>query len=173
MNTNGFIILIRRLLINRIFVITNVFGLSVGISSAILLALIVSFELSFDGYHQDSDRIYRLISQDVGRGQVTYDPGVPFPLRESFTSDFAEVEYFTMIDANSPGGLVTIEKEGRKNSYNEEGNIIAFVHPEYFKIFDYRVISGDIMAAMSTPNTVAISENLAEKYYGDSKDVLN
>lgn len=167
MNFNSIKIILRRLSRSKAYVLTNIFGLSVGISTVLLIGLIINFNLSFDNYHPNAKRVYRLAINDQSDGDEGYDTGIPFPLRETFSKDFAEVEYFAMIDANSSNGLISIEENGSKSKFDEESYTVAFVQPDYFEIFKYQTLAGNLNAAMTKPGTAVITKKLAEKYFND------
>src|SRR5258708_10817996 len=64
---------------NKIISLINILGLSIGISSALIIYLIVQYDLSFDKFEPDSERIYRIVSE----GPNWHNRGVPAPLHEA------------------------------------------------------------------------------------------
>ncbi|MEM7108255.1 MAG: ABC transporter permease [Bacteroidota bacterium] len=144
----------------------NILGLSIGITSALIIASIIRFDLSFDNYHELKDRTYRLVSDDVTKEKRS-DPGIPYPLRLTFQEDFPEVEYLTMVDNNILTGLVSVTSGGDENIFEEEDRHQAFVMPDFFKIFPRDFLVGDPGKAFANGNSVVLSKTLAEKYFDD------
>ena len=157
----------RNLTKHKTHTLINVLGLSVGITSALVIFMILRFDLSFDNYHDDSERIHRLVVDDHTGGEQAHDPGIPYPLRLSFKEDFPGVEYLTMVDDNALYGLVTIEKDGERVKFMENTRNQAFVMAEYFEIFKYEFLYGDPNKVFENNHSVVLSKGLAEKYFGD------
>lgn len=158
---------LRNLKKNKTHTLINVFGLSAGITSALLIFMILRFNLSFDNYHEDPGRIYRLVVDDYTDGKLSHDAGIPYPLRLSFEDDFPGVESLTMVDDNALYGLVTLEREGEKVKFLEDSRNQAFVMPGYFDIFKYEFLVGDPKKVFEHKKSVVLSKGLAEKYFGD------
>lgn len=148
----------------------NIAGLSIGICAAIIIYFIVSFDLGFDSYHDDSDRIYRLVQHEFMNGEIDYDPGIPYPLRLEFQNEYPEVEALAFVDQNG-GSLINVMKDGKKIKYENEGIGVAFTMPSLFEIFKYEFLLGD-PNSLSEPNHVILSKQVAERYFGDYKDAL-
>lgn len=149
----------RNLIRNKLYTALNVFGLIIGITSAIFIYLFVQNELNFDTFHEFGDRIYkvsRLMEQEIG-DEVVGITSAPF--RSGLEQDFPEmIELATHI---GPGdGVVTI---GDKN-FKE--NRLYMADENFFQVFSYPLIAGDAKTALSRPNTVILSKQTAEKYFG-------
>src|SRR5678816_1374611 len=76
---------------NKAYAFISVFGLSLGITAAILIFSFVHYQLSFDNFHSDANRIYRIVSE-FHNETTEYQPGVPQPLGEAFRNDFSFAE---------------------------------------------------------------------------------
>ena len=157
----------RNLIRNKVHTLINITGLSIGITCAMVIFMILRFDLNFDSYHDDPERIYRLVVDSHTDKGVSRDPGIPYPLRLSFKEDFPEVEFLTMVDDNAINGLVTIEKDGEQVKFQETTRNQAFVMPEYFDVFNYKFLIGDPKRVFENGNSVVLSKGLAEKYFGD------
>src|SRR5688572_3715772 len=77
---------------NKIFSIINLLGLAIGISAALVIYLIVSHDLSFDKFHKDGDRIYRVVSDLRFPGQDFKNSGVPAPMPEAARKELTGIE---------------------------------------------------------------------------------
>lgn len=144
----------------------NISGLSIGIAGSIILFLIVSFHLSFDGFHSKKDRIFRVANQSKGNNGNEYTAGIPNVLPDAFRNDFPEAEEVIFTSYRS-GGLITIPgKNGEEpKKYSAEKGIVYTV-PGYFNLFDRTSVSGDPIKALDEPNEAVISDELAKQYFG-------
>lgn len=165
-------IIYRRLLKNKGYALINILGLSVSIASALIILMIISFDLNFDNYHSDSERIYRLIQHENLNGEFGTDSGMPFPLRKSFKEDFTDTETMVMVDNHATAGIVKVEIDGKPIRFDEDDEKMAFVMPDYFELFNYEIIAGDIKDPLAKPNTIVIAQSLAEKYFDVYTDAL-
>jgi len=149
----------------------NVMGLAVGIAASILVYFIVSYDLSFDTHHKDVNRIYRLVQNEINQGEVSYESGIPYPLRLSFKNEYPEVEALTLVDQNS-GNLIKVESEnGEVRTFEKDGTQVAFTMPDFFEIFNYEFLLGD-PASLKEEGNVIISKRLAELYFGSYEVAL-
>src|SRR5882757_6090080 len=90
---NNFKLLFRSLWRNKSFSLLNISGLAVGIAVSLLIFLLIRYELSFDGWHSNRDRIYRVISVEAYRnGTTSYDGCAPTPLADALRREFPQAE---------------------------------------------------------------------------------
>lgn len=172
---NYFITAVRNLWRSKGSTIINLSGLTLGIASSLVLFLMVRFQSSFDNFHSKKDRIYRVVTSSDGNQGRDYTPGVPPALPEAFRNDFPEAEE-VLFTSYRDGGLVTIpQKDGEPKKYEEERGIV-YTQPNYFNVFDRKVLSGDGAKALDDPNEAVISKKAALKYFGKEDalgEVLN
>ena len=142
----------------------NILGLVVGLTCFILIMLYVQFELSFDNFHENKDRIYRVIhrSNDFYMGS-NYFSVSPAPLAEAMMEDMPEVQYASCACSQTDRLLTNKDKK-----FYESG-IIA--DENFLNIFSFKLLRGD-KSSLSEPNTIYLTEKLAKKYFGQS-DPLN
>ncbi len=88
---NYFKIAFRNFWKHKIFTLINIVGLSIGISAAIVIYLIVNFDFSFDKFHKDGDRIYRVVTDFVFAGEPIENSGVTGPLGEAVKNEVTGV----------------------------------------------------------------------------------
>ena len=143
----------------------NVFGLSIGLASCILIFIFIRHELSFDRDYANGDRVYRVVSQwKYTDGNDFYSQGVPIPLTPAMRSDFSQFEKVAAIQQT--GGTIKVaEKNGRAEIKTIED--MYYAEPSFFEIFDYNWLAGEPNQALKAPNTVALSEKMANTYFGD------
>src|SRR5258706_8394521 len=89
---NYLITALRNLRRNKIFSLINVLGLSIGISAALVIYLIVQYDFSFDKFQKDGDRIYRVVTDMKFAGEPFNNSGVPFPLPEAARKEVSGIE---------------------------------------------------------------------------------
>lgn len=160
----------RNLLRDKTSALLNLAGLTLGITCSIILMLIISHHSSFDQFHRNKERIYRVVYQGEDNGNTTFHAGIASPLRDAFVNDFPEAEevLFTSYRANA---LIRVPQSGQSDAkYVEEAGVV-FGESSYFRIFDHSILSGDAQASLDEPNKAVISTRLAKKYF-NSTDVL-
>lgn len=146
---------------HKSFSLINIAGLAVGMACFILIMLYVQFELSFDRYHANADRIYRVVAHQPGNFFIGTDHFAVTQaiLGKTLTQEFPEVQHaVTLDDFNNT--LVTI---GEKSFYE---NDIILADSEIFAIFTFPLLQGDSSTALSEPFTAVLSEATARKYFG-------
>lgn len=153
---------------HKSFTIINVIGLALGICCALLIYLLVNLHTSFDQYHRQADNTFRLVT-DIYFGDILHTPGVPIPLAEAIKEEIPQVEKITAYSSMSRV-MIAVEKNGKKKKYKDDDVAGAFVQPAFFDIFDYTWKQGE-PAALEEPNTVAISEKVAEMVFGQQNPV--
>jgi len=143
----------------------NIAGLSMGLAVCILIFLWVQDELSFDRFHENADRIYRVV-KDVkqSNGDIKKDAVTPWPLGAALVEDFPEIKKHARF-RNLSRRLITYESETGDRSFYEDGVCVA--DPSFLDIFSFPLMKGDPSTALTKPNTVVITEEIAEKYFGN------
>lgn len=163
----------RNLVKNPSITAINVIGLAIGISAFLGIMSIVQYELSFNRDIPDSDRIYRVYSQFTGTYQGV-NRGItekaPDYIKENFTG-LAYVSKFRTVSMDA-----TILKKGQTKDQTIDIEAI-FCDAEYFKVINqYEWLAGDPQHALEEPNSVVLTDNQAEIYFGkqnDWKEVLD
>jgi putative ABC transport system permease protein len=149
---------------HKSFAVINISGLSLGMAGALVLFLLVRFELSFDTFHPNVDRIYRVLSGSPKEVKKTGDAATPTGLMPVLQDEFSEIDKvgvaFRINDAQTQ-----IEVNDRLTRESH----VYFITPSFFEIFHFPWKVGDPQKALSQPGQVAISEDLAQKYFaGDA-----
>jgi len=141
----------------------NIASLAVGLSCCILILLYIRYEFSYDKYHNDAQYIYRVVREHQGRS--VWDNSSEHPLAASLKENFPEVVKATRVKKNDEVGVV----EYNSKRFNEEG--IYFVDKDFLEIFTFPLVSGDIHTALNEPFSVLITQEMAEKYFGNEEPV--
>lgn len=166
----------RNLLRHRVYSLINISGLSIGIASCLLIFIVVNYELSYDKFQPNYERIYRLVSTGKrADGSMSYNPGVPVPAVEALKADFPQFEKLVPVNTssqtlvavlgNNPNSEVALSKK-----FIEE-RISAFTYPEYFDIFQAKFLAGSA-AVLREPESMILDKSSAEKYFGNWKTAM-
>ena len=146
--------------------IINIFGLALGISCGLLIFSLVKHHLSFDNFHHDSDRVYRIVTEQH-RDQISYTWGVPAPLGKVFRDDYTFSETVARIFTFEEK-LISIEDNGQLKKFKDE---VAFAERDFFEIFNYPMTEGNIQSALNNPGSAVITQKIAKKYFGDENPI--
>ena len=153
---------------NKAYAFINIIGLSLGIACGLVIFTLVTYHLSFDNFHANKDRIYRVVTE-FHTESIEYQEGVPQPLGKAFRSDFTAAEKVARVMLNHKV-LISFTDKSELKKFNEENNV-AFAEPEFFDIFNFPLIAGDIKTALNEPNTAIVTQNIATKYFGSENAV--
>jgi len=155
----------RNLLKHKSFSFINIAGVAIGLACFLLLAIYVKDELSYDRYNANAERIYRMsrtfLSKD-GTASLRLGHVAP-PFGPLVKQDFPEVEQ--VVRLLETGALVRYGD----NVFNEENMFAA--ESNLFKVFDFKVLSGNPDKALENPFSIMFSRPMAEKYFGKENPV--
>jgi putative ABC transport system permease protein len=146
----------------RTYSLINILGLAVGLALFSLTTGFTIFQLGFNKFHQDADRIYCVVqvlpSGETGKRHSAWTRS---PLRKLLKDKFAEIEDATRWIYTGR----TVVRQGEKKFYAEEGSI-WIVDPNFLTFFTFEMISGDPATALKEPNSIILPESTARKYFG-------
>jgi ABC-type antimicrobial peptide transport system permease subunit len=165
---NYFITAWRNIIRNKAFSFINVFGLSIGISAALVIFLIVHYEFNFDKFEKNQDRIYRVVIDAKFNGIEGHNAGVQAPLSNAVQSDVTGVDLSVPLrqfqgDATAK---VSIANKGEAVPlvFKKQDNII-FTNPQYFQLLNYNWIAGSKRTALVDPFSVVLTQSRAQQYF--------
>ena len=161
---NYFKIAARNLWRNKTFSAINIFGLALGISTCLLIMLYVQNELGYDRFHEKSDRIVRVVFKGSIQGEKMKEANVMPPVAQAFKKDFPEVQEATRFRKYGFPRVSYGNKTFKESSF-------AFADSNFFQVFTFPLLKGDKNTALLEPNTIVISETVAEKYFGKEDPV--
>ncbi|MEO1049255.1 MAG: ABC transporter permease [Bacteroidota bacterium] len=141
----------------KIYSIINLLGLSIGLAVAMLIMLFVSDELSYDQFHRQSDRIYK-ISTYTSNGQ--YLETNAWPVAHKLQTEFPEVESVVYIRRTGPSMMVN--HDGKRNKHDG-----YYAGETFFNIFSFDLIEGSPEKALTAPYSIVITEEMKASYFGD------
>lgn len=163
---NYFISALRTFRHNKAFTLINVLGLSVGISAALVIYLIVQYDFSFESFQRDKDRLYRIVTSIHQSGAEFLNSGVPYPLPAAVNKELTGIEasasFFT--DAVS-GTIIPATGNAHPAVYKDQRSIIL-ADSNYFKLFPfYKWLAGSPAKAFSQPYQTVLSTARAKLYF--------
>ncbi len=140
----------------------NIFGLAVGLASCLLITLYVLDELSYDRYNAKANRIYRIHTDVKFGGNDNQSAVTADPIGPTLKQDYPQVEQFVRLHQR---GTWLVKRAGSTNSLREDN--ITFADSTLFDVFTLPLISGNPKAALTSPNTIVISESAAKRHFGE------
>ena len=157
-------IVLRQLQRNKVHTFINIAGLAIGIAATMLLTLFVFDEFSYDDFHENADRIYRITHTRKLKGTVEASANAPLALRPALAVDFPQFAETARLMRET---ALIVE-------YNQQQFVekdFFFADPEIFKIFSFYFISGTPETALQASNGLVITETVASKYFGTSDPI--
>jgi putative ABC transport system permease protein len=157
----------RNLLRNKSYAAINVIGLAIGIAACLLIFLIVHFETSFDNFHSKKDRIYRVVTAFSNPDGIHLSSGTPLPIAEGLRIDFPQLKDVAAIFQND-GSHYSIGNSSKGEPVKKfKEDEAYYAEPQFFNIFDFGWLAGDKKTALTDPNTVVLTQDEADKFFGD------
>lgn len=160
---NYLVITLRNLRKYKIYTGINVLGLAIGMACCILILLYIRDELSYDTYHVNADRIYRVTREwHNASGETSLHLGhVAPPISPLLKQDFPEIEQAVRL-LNVSNSVVSF---GETRFVEQQ---FFFADAELFEIFTLPLVQGDPQTALADPRNVVITTEMAQKYFGDA-----
>jgi putative ABC transport system permease protein len=143
------------------FTFLNTFGLAIGISGALLIALYIYDELSYDKMFADADRIHRVNADIKFGGEDRKFAVTPAPMAETIDNDFSEVELTTRFRTRGSALVRKVDSE-----VNIKEQQATYVDSTFFEMFGIDLLAGDLKTALKLPNTLVLTKTAAEKHFG-------
>ena len=154
---NYFLIAIRNLKKYKEYSLINILGLSIGIACCVIIMLYVRNEISFDEYHEKADRIYRIeYSERFGENEI-YNVRTPAHWGPALKNDYPAIENFVRL--KPPRSRWMVKYEDRL--FFEKG--FVFADSTIFSVFDFELVRGNPKDVLEAPNTVVLTEEMAQK----------
>lgn len=171
MFNNHFKIAARTLMRNKLHTAINVLGLAIGISACFTIFQIVQHEYSFDTFHPDKERIYRVYTRFTGQFEGT-NPGVSAPLAQAVKEQIPSVEIVAPMIRSWRTNAELMDANTLSKTFRDKENI-CFVEASYFDLFSsYEWLAGNPKSALEQPNQVVLLESTAVLYFGDALSAM-
>jgi putative ABC transport system permease protein len=151
----------RQLIKHKGFSIINVSGLALGMTACLLMLMFVVNETSYDNFHLDRDRIFRVITDWGNEGSRMKFAGAMPAIAPTLNEEFPEVEAAARVKKMN----VSVITDADNQSFNEEN--VFYGDPEIFDIFNWRLLKGDKQNVLDEPYSAVLSYKIARKYFGN------
>ncbi|MFC0875259.1 ABC transporter permease [Saccharicrinis sp. FJH2] len=153
-------LLLRNLKRNKLHSLINVIGFALGIAAFIVIVLFANSQFSFDGFHSNQNKIYKLYLGNSG--------GIPAPVINQLKDKFPDIEdglrYTDWYGGGEDGYITT-------NNTLFKCTDLLFADESFFDFFDFKSLEGDVKTALQHPNSILLSESMAKKLFGDNNPV--
>jgi putative ABC transport system permease protein len=164
------LLFVRNLRRQKLFSTINLLGLTVSLASTVLIYLYVQHELSFDSFHPNTNRLYRvnqtfIWSESRDQQFSRTGPGVATALHE----ELAEVELMTSL--HTPGNFIVSYVTPSGEVITHEENEILAADTNFFRIFNFPILKGNAHAAFRHANNVVMTKSTAGKYFGSDDPI--
>ena len=151
---------------NKVYSSINIMGLAIGMACCILIFLWVQDELSFDRFHKNADRIYRVVFSTSDDGSPTNANG-SFGVGPALKKDFPE--FLETVRLRKMGQNVK-RYVGYKDKKFYESRFF-FAEPTLLTVFDFPLVKGDTATALTDPNSLVLTEETSKKYFGNEDPI--
>lgn len=156
---NYITIALRNLLRHTLYSAINIFGLAVGMACCMLMLLYVQYELRYDQHHTNSDRIFRVVQEDIRETHSNFKRKIPGTGLLALKDAFPEVEYVSRVNASRRTWMYS-EKQGLRQRF-------CRADPDFLNMFTLPIIRGSFQTLLHNPSSVLITESAAHKFFGD------
>lgn len=159
----------RNLWKNKGYTLINILGLSIGMASCILIFIFVRYQLSFDEGYKNENRIHRFLTDWKYASYEDHTQGIPVPLVAAAREEFPQFEKTGTIYKES--GVIRVKNSNGAETIKSQQSVY-FTEPQFFEIFDITWLYGNPTGSLTEPNTAALSESQAVKFYGSAANAL-
>jgi len=151
---------------NKIFSVINVLGLAIGISASLVIYLIASYNLSFDKFEKDKDRIYRVVWTFVASGEKDYVSGVTYALppavKKEMTGLDAVIPFSTF--NNNPKISVPVANAAEPIVFKNQNGFV-YADESYFNLIGYNWLAGNAKTSLQQPYQTVLTQSSAALYF--------
>jgi putative ABC transport system permease protein len=162
---NYLLIAWRNLRKNKVFSLINILGLAFGLTCFLLIAMWVQDELSYDRFHRNAARMYRLNLSLTWPENQLLSEGAPLPLGPALQANLPGIR--TCVRTSEPRQLLL--KYGDKKLYAKK---VLSVDSTFLDVFTFPVLSGDAKTCLSGTNGLVMTKGLAEKLFGTADNAV-
>ncbi|HYC84579.1 MAG TPA: ABC transporter permease [Chryseosolibacter sp.] len=154
---------IRNLVRNRSFSLINLVGLSVSMSLGLLIILIIREQYTYDNFHQDTDRIYRVNTRAIREGGTEDYASTALPIGTALKEEYTFVEELVRINAR-----LNTDAVYKNVNVPLEG---FFADDSFLRVFNFPLISGNPATALKDPDNIVLTNQAAKKIFGDASPI--
>ena len=152
----------RNLFKRKVFSLINILGLAIGFGCALIIFLFVNHHLGFDTFHTNGERIYRFVTEENQDG-IEYSASVPPGFANAFKKDYTYAEKMAKM-VYWGDEVLQLDSRNLKMNVDDE---VRFVEADFFKIFHFPMLNGSNEVPLNEPNTAVITEDIAQRLFGE------
>ena len=159
-----FLAAFRNILKHRNFSIINIFGLSISMAVCMLIILVVQDQLSYDNFHKNRDRIFRIQSKDnLSKIALSKYASTTWPLAKELKDNYPFVGDIVALNTNFNGEGICDEKRFQVSGF--------FATSSFFNLFDFKLKNNLASKPLDEPNSIVLTEDVANKFFGDNDPI--
>ena len=162
---NYLLIALRNFRVNKIFTLINIIGLSIGISASLVIFLVVHYDLSFDRFENNGDRIYRVVSNYSNEGNPGKTRGVQGPVAEAVKKEINGLKEVVSFRYYNAEAVAVPGPDSLKPQVFKKQPGIIFADDHYFKLLPYKWLAGSPRSALEKQSSVVLNETRAKLYF--------
>jgi putative ABC transport system permease protein len=149
---------------HKLFTLINIVGLSIGVSAALVIYVIVNYDFTFDKNHKDRDKIYRVVTEYSFSGNVGYNGGVTGPLAGAVQAEATGVKQVVPFFTYGGMNVFIPNKTDVPTKFKNQDNLVL-ADGRYFKLLEYNWLAGSAKTALNEPYQVVLTSNQARIYF--------
>lgn len=153
----------RNLFRNKGFSLTNILGLTIGITCTMLILLWVQDELTYDRFHKNYDNIYQVIANRDFNNQVFTDRSMVLPLASELENSSPQIKHAVVTTYQQQRVLTHGEDKIKKQGY--------FVSDHFFDVFTWTFVKGNAATALKEPNSIVLTKSCAKAFFGNDDPI--
>jgi putative ABC transport system permease protein len=155
----------RSLMKNRNIFIINSLGLAIGIATCLTISLFVADELSYDRFHTNAKDTYRVVLNAKMGDELIKEAAIMAPVASTLKQELPEIKYTTRIYKFTDAAKVTYQEKTIRRGK------MVMADSTFFDVFDFKFLSGQPKIALIKPNTVVLTKEQAEAYFGKTDPI--
>ncbi|WBL22291.1 ABC transporter permease [Zunongwangia sp. HRR-M8] len=146
---------------NKLFSVINIISLAIGLSASFVIGLMVYYDFTFDKFHKDGDRIYRITTQFISPEETEHFGGVNAVLADALRENVSGLESVSSFFRYEP---LKVETDARNKVFKKPDNVI-FADSSYFNVISYKWLAGNKASVLQMPNEVVLTQQRAKDYF--------
>lgn len=162
---NYFSIAFRNIRKNKAFTAINVLGLSIGISAALVICLLVQYDFNFDNFHKDGERIYRAVTVSTFADESYKNPGITSPMADALQKEGTGIEIVAPLRTEWQIKVSIPTTSSDKPVVFKKQTNVVYVDNRFFSLFDYKWLAGNPAASLKEPYKVVLTNSIASVYF--------
>ena len=167
---NYFKIALRNSTKNKFFSLIKITSLAIGLSASFVIGLMAYYDLTFDTFHEESEKIYRITSEFTNPEGTFYNPGVTTALATALKEDTPGLEVVAPLFLTYPLNV----RNTKTDQLFKNPEFVIYADNGFFRLFDYKWLAGSKENILESPNEIVLTANKANKYFPRTpmKDVV-